>query len=59
MGESRLIVEELLTLCLQRITMEESTINTELGERPWCRPGPSEVSLDPGSTVMFVLFLQR
>ncbi|TWW82334.1 Rac GTPase-activating protein 1 [Takifugu flavidus] len=30
MGESRLIVEELLALCLQRITMEESTVNTEL-----------------------------
>eukprot|EP00066_Takifugu_rubripes_P026739 XP_011616005.1 PREDICTED: rac GTPase-activating protein 1-like [Takifugu rubripes] len=30
MGESRLIVEELLAVCLQRITMEESTVNTEL-----------------------------
>uniref|UniRef100_UPI0037E7D5C4 rac GTPase-activating protein 1 n=1 Tax=Semicossyphus pulcher TaxID=241346 RepID=UPI0037E7D5C4 len=29
MGESRLIVEELLALCLQRINMEENTINTE------------------------------
>lgn len=32
MGESRLIVEELLALCLQRITMEENTVNTEQGE---------------------------
>ncbi|XP_070783274.1 rac GTPase-activating protein 1 [Enoplosus armatus] len=30
MGESRLIVEELLALCLQRITMEENTVNTDL-----------------------------
>nr|XP_046232864.1 rac GTPase-activating protein 1 isoform X2 [Scatophagus argus] len=29
MGESRLIVEELLALCLQRITMEENTVNSE------------------------------
>ncbi|TMS01440.1 Rac GTPase-activating protein 1 [Larimichthys crocea] len=29
MGESRLIVEELLALCLQRIRMEENTVNTE------------------------------
>ncbi|KAM3592344.1 uncharacterized protein V6R79_016968 [Siganus canaliculatus] len=29
MGESRLIVEELLALCLQRITMEDSSISTE------------------------------
>ncbi|KAF1373454.1 hypothetical protein PFLUV_G00239020 [Perca fluviatilis] len=29
MGESRLIVEELLSVCLQRITMEENTANTE------------------------------
>lgn len=35
MGESRLIVEELLTKCLQRITMEESTRKTELGESCW------------------------
>lgn len=32
MGESRLIVEELLALCLQRITMEEDAVNTEQGE---------------------------
>lgn len=32
MGESRLIVEELLALCLQRITMEENSVNTEQGE---------------------------
>lgn len=32
MGESRLIAEELLALCLQRITMEENTVNTEQGE---------------------------
>lgn len=32
MGESRLIVEELLALCLQRIRMEENTVNTEQGE---------------------------
>lgn len=32
MGESRGIVEELLSLCLQRITMEENTVNTEQGE---------------------------
>ncbi|XP_071319359.1 rac GTPase-activating protein 1 isoform X2 [Trachinotus anak] len=30
MGESRIIVEELLALCLQRINMEENTLNTEL-----------------------------
>ncbi|XP_054621394.1 rac GTPase-activating protein 1 isoform X2 [Dunckerocampus dactyliophorus] len=30
MGESRLIVEELLALCLQRITMEENAMTTEL-----------------------------
>nr|XP_057922660.1 rac GTPase-activating protein 1 isoform X2 [Doryrhamphus excisus]XP_057922661.1 rac GTPase-activating protein 1 isoform X2 [Doryrhamphus excisus] len=30
MGESRLIVEELLALCLQRIAMEENAMNTEL-----------------------------
>ncbi|XP_041662277.1 rac GTPase-activating protein 1 isoform X2 [Cheilinus undulatus] len=29
MGESRLIVEELLALCLQRINLEETSINTE------------------------------
>ncbi|XP_070708288.1 rac GTPase-activating protein 1 [Pempheris klunzingeri] len=29
MGESRLIVEELLALCLQRITMEETSMSTE------------------------------
>ncbi|XP_078019645.1 rac GTPase-activating protein 1 isoform X2 [Epinephelus lanceolatus] len=29
MGESRLIAEELLALCLQRITMEENTVSTE------------------------------
>ncbi|XP_069543525.1 rac GTPase-activating protein 1 isoform X1 [Brachyistius frenatus] len=29
MGESRLIVEELLALCLQRINMEEDSVNTE------------------------------
>ncbi|XP_051272962.1 rac GTPase-activating protein 1 isoform X3 [Dicentrarchus labrax] len=29
MGESRLIVEELLALCLQRITMEENAVHTE------------------------------
>lgn len=29
MGESRLIVEELLALCLQRINMEEISVNTE------------------------------
>ncbi|XP_074484399.1 rac GTPase-activating protein 1 isoform X1 [Sebastes fasciatus] len=32
MGESRLIVEELLALCLQRITMEEDTVDSERGE---------------------------
>lgn len=32
MGESRLIVEELLALCLQRITMEEDAVNAEQGE---------------------------
>lgn len=32
MGESRLIVEELLTMCLQRITIEESSRSTEQGE---------------------------
>lgn len=32
MGESRLIVEELLALCLQRINIEENSVNTELGE---------------------------
>lgn len=32
MGESRLIVEELLALCLQRITMEENAVNAEQGE---------------------------
>ncbi|XP_044033908.1 rac GTPase-activating protein 1 isoform X2 [Siniperca chuatsi] len=30
MGESRLIVEELLALCLQRITLEENSVNTDL-----------------------------
>ncbi|XP_050923731.1 rac GTPase-activating protein 1 [Lates calcarifer] len=30
MGESRIIVEELLALCLQRINMEENALNTEL-----------------------------
>ncbi|XP_061562161.1 rac GTPase-activating protein 1 isoform X4 [Phycodurus eques] len=30
MGESRLIMEELLALCLQRITIEENALNTEL-----------------------------
>ncbi|XP_051795818.1 rac GTPase-activating protein 1 isoform X2 [Acanthochromis polyacanthus] len=30
MGESRHVVEELLALCLQRITMEENNMNTEL-----------------------------
>ncbi|KAM9837870.1 rac GTPase-activating protein 1 [Aulostomus maculatus] len=30
MGESRLRVEELLALCLQRITMEDDVLNTEL-----------------------------
>ncbi|XP_023276283.1 rac GTPase-activating protein 1-like [Seriola lalandi dorsalis] len=30
MGESRIIVEELLALCLQRINMEDNTLNTEL-----------------------------
>ncbi|XP_068161513.1 rac GTPase-activating protein 1 isoform X2 [Antennarius striatus] len=30
MGEARVIVEELLVLCLQRITMEESSVSTEL-----------------------------
>ncbi|XP_039990236.1 rac GTPase-activating protein 1 isoform X3 [Xiphias gladius] len=30
MGESRIIVEELLALCLQRINLEENTLNTEL-----------------------------
>ncbi|KAM9323022.1 rac GTPase-activating protein 1 [Pholidichthys leucotaenia] len=30
MGESRVIVEELLSLCLQRINMEESNVNIEL-----------------------------
>lgn len=34
MGESRLIVEELLALCLQRITMEENAVNAEQGEGP-------------------------
>ncbi|XP_042337250.1 rac GTPase-activating protein 1-like, partial [Plectropomus leopardus] len=29
MGESGLLVEELLALCLQRITMEENAANTE------------------------------
>lgn len=29
MGESRAIVEELLSLCLQRISLEQSTMNTE------------------------------
>lgn len=37
MGESRLIVEELLTICLQRLTMEESTRKTEQGETSWRR----------------------
>lgn len=46
MGESRLIVEELLALCLQRITMEESTINAELGKTPWGRPGVALRSSD-------------
>lgn len=49
MGESRVIVEELLTLCLQRITMEESTISTELGETPWDalgRPGDAPGASD-------------
>lgn len=31
MGESRLIVEELLALCLQRITMEENAVSAEQG----------------------------
>ncbi|XP_042253013.1 rac GTPase-activating protein 1 isoform X2 [Thunnus maccoyii] len=30
MGESRLVVEEVLALCLQRIAIEENTMNTEL-----------------------------
>uniref|UniRef100_A0A8D3ANI4 Rac GTPase-activating protein 1-like n=1 Tax=Scophthalmus maximus TaxID=52904 RepID=A0A8D3ANI4_SCOMX len=30
MGESRIIVEELLALCLQRINMEENTLDSEL-----------------------------
>nr|XP_043874484.1 rac GTPase-activating protein 1 [Solea senegalensis] len=30
MGESRVMVEELLALCLQRINMEENSVNTEL-----------------------------
>lgn len=37
MGESRL-VEELLTMCLQRIRMEESSRDTEQGEPRWPRP---------------------
>lgn len=32
MGESRLIIEELLALCLQRITMEENAVSAEKGE---------------------------
>lgn len=32
MGESRLIVDELLALCLQRITMEERSLDTDIGE---------------------------
>ena len=32
MGESRLIVDELLVLCLQRIKMEENIMTTEQGE---------------------------
>lgn len=32
MGESRLIVEELLTICLQRVMVEESARITEQGE---------------------------
>lgn len=32
MAESRVIVEELLALCLQRITMEENSMRTEQGE---------------------------
>lgn len=38
MGESRLIVEELLALCLQRITMEENSVNTEQGETDSLNP---------------------
>lgn len=37
MAESRLIMEELLAICLQRITMEESIMNTEQGETSWPR----------------------
>lgn len=38
MGESRLIVEELLAMCLQRITMEDDAVNTEQGEADSLRP---------------------
>lgn len=31
MGETRAIIEELLALCLQRISIEENSQNTELG----------------------------
>lgn len=41
MGESRLVMEELLTLCLQRIRVEESSRNTEQGEGCWPGPAPS------------------
>lgn len=32
MGETRLSVEELLALCLQRISLEENNVNAELGD---------------------------
>lgn len=59
MGESRLIVEELLTLCLQRITMEESTKNAEQGET-WCRTVVLWFIRGPqGQLLNSVLFFQR
>lgn len=60
MGESRLIVEELLTLCLQRITMEESTKNAEQGETSWCRTVVLWFIRGPqGQLLNSVLFFQR
>ncbi|XP_037134713.1 rac GTPase-activating protein 1 isoform X2 [Syngnathus acus] len=52
MAESRGIVEELLALCIQRMTMEEKAMNTELGEFPGRRARwpPNHCRVDPSQT---------
>lgn len=37
MEDTRLVVEEMLALCLQRIAVEEKAMDTELGETDWSR----------------------